>query len=129
MATLLMTALATGLMLAAMTEAAIASSHRDALVTLYAAEAAAERTIEAVRDRPDWQTLPVMSARWTYPGDGGPAVVTATASSTAPGTETLELTAEATGPQESRRTVRIVIARDNPPVSGMVKLTSWVENP
>jgi hypothetical protein len=129
MATLVMTALATGLMLATMTESTIAATYRDGLATLYVADAAAELAIDAVRDVPDWQVLPATSAHWAYSQSAGSATVTATGASLTAGTETLELTAQAFGRQAALRTLKVVIARDNPPNSSDIRLISWAENP
>jgi hypothetical protein len=129
LATMLMTALATALMLATMTEAMIAASYRDALVTFYAAEGAAELAIGSVRAAPDWRALASSSAQWTFPQPSGSAVVRATSASLASGVETLEFATQASGPRGVQRTLVVVIARDNPPISGQIRVVSWRENP
>ena len=129
MAMTLMTVLATTLLLATMAEAVIAASYRDGVVTRYVVEGAAERAIDAARGASDWRLLATRSTQWTFTDEGGPATVRATSSGVAGGVETLELSAQATGPGGTARTLLIVIARDIPPVSGRIHVVSWRENP
>jgi hypothetical protein len=129
MAMMLMTVLATTLILGTITEAAIAASYRDGLVTRYAGEAAMERAIDSARTAPDWGLLATRATVWSFTDDRGSATVRATAAATDAGIETLELTAQASGPAGSLRTLVVVITRNNPPISARIRVTSWLENP
>ena len=129
MAMTLMTVLATTLLLATMTEAVIAASYRDGVITRYLVEGAAERAIDAARGASDWGLLATRSTRWTFAESGGPAIVRATSANLNGGVETLELSARATGPGGTARTLLIVIARDSPAISGQIRVVSWRENP
>jgi Tfp pilus assembly protein PilX len=57
MAMMLMTALATALMLTTITETRIASSYGAGIEAFYAADAAIERAIDDLRTIPDWSGL------------------------------------------------------------------------
>ena len=129
MAMTLMTVLASTLILETMTEAAIAASYRDGLVTRYLVEGATERAIDAARGASDWRMLATRSAQWAFADGTGSAVVCATAAVLDSGVETLELSAQGTGPAGTLRTLTVVIARDDPPVSGQIRIVSWQENP
>jgi hypothetical protein len=129
MAMLLMTVLATTLIVGTITEAAIAASYRDGLVARYAADAATERAIDSARAAPDWTLLATRATTWSFSGDGGLATVRASAATSDAGVETLELTAQAAGPSATVRTLVAVIARNSPPVSAQIRVISWRENP
>jgi len=129
MAMALMTVLATTLVLATMTEAMIAASYRYGLVTRYLVEGAAERAIDAARGVSDWRLLAARSTQWTFGQSAGTVTVRATSAGLDGGVETLELNAQGTGPAGSVRTLTVGIARDNPPVSGQIRVVSWRENP
>jgi hypothetical protein len=74
MAMILMTALATALMLTTITETRIASSYGVGIETFYAADAAIERAIDDLRKVPDWSVLAGSAATSTFidgePGGG-----------------------------------------------------------
>jgi len=125
----LMTVLASTLILVTITEAAVAATYRDGIVTRYVAEGAAERAIAAARATPDWRMLAARSVQWTFAETSGSALVTATAASLDGGVETLELTARATGPDGIVRTVIVLVSRDNMADSGQIRVLSWRETP
>jgi len=129
MAMALMTVLATTLLLTTMTEAVVAASYRDGVVTRYLVEGSAERAIAAARSAVDWRLLAARSTQWTFAEVDGPAIVRATAAGLDGGVETLELSARATGPAGAVRTLLVVIAREIPPMSGQIRVISWQENP
>ena len=71
MAMMLMTALATALVLTTITETRIASSYGVGIETFYAADAAIERAIDDLRTVPDWRVLVASAATSTFV-DGAP---------------------------------------------------------
>ena len=66
MAMMLMTALATALMLTTITETRIASSYGAGIETFYAADAAIELAIDDLRTVPDWTALAAGAATSTF---------------------------------------------------------------
>ena len=125
----LMTVLASTLILVTITEAAVAASYRDAIVTRYVAEGAAERAIAGVRMAADWGFLAAEATQFSFAEGTGAAVVRATAASRDAGVETLELTAQASGPDGAVRTVVVVVTRDRSVNSGQIRVASWRETP
>jgi len=71
MAMMLMTALATALMLTTITETRIASSYGAGIEAFYAADAGIERAIDDLRTIPDWSALAAKAATSTFV-DGPP---------------------------------------------------------
>jgi hypothetical protein len=71
MAMMLMTALATALMLTTITETRIASSYGAGIEAFYAADAAIERAIDDLRTIPDWSALAAKAVTSTFV-DGPP---------------------------------------------------------
>ncbi len=71
MAMMLMTALATALILTTITETRIASSYAAGIEAFYAADAAIERAIDDLRTIPDWSALGAKAATSTFV-DGPP---------------------------------------------------------
>jgi len=71
MAMMLMTALATALMLTTITETRIASSYGAGIEMFYAADAGIERAIDDLRTIPDWSALAAKAATSTFV-DGPP---------------------------------------------------------
>jgi len=71
MAMMLMTALATALMLTTITETRIASSYGAGIEAFYAADAGIERAIDDLRTIPDWSALAAKEATSTFV-DGPP---------------------------------------------------------
>ena len=71
MAMMLMTALATALILTTITETRIASSYGAGIEAFYAADAAIERAIDDLRTTPDWSALAAEEATSTFV-DGPP---------------------------------------------------------
>ena len=183
MAMMLMTTLATALMLTTITETRIASSYGVGIETFYAAEAAIERAIDDLRTVPDWSALATHGATSTFvdgqaagtrtlsdgtnldlgeetrmvrEGEGQPwrlfaysslggmlppgrltsrayVVVWVAASPDGQpqdeGEETLELLAQAYGPQGARRALHVVLARRPINDSKGILVISWREGP
>jgi Tfp pilus assembly protein PilX len=129
LATMLLTALAGMLVLATMTETRTAASYRDALQTLYAADAAVELAINDVRGRRDWDTLEATGVRWQFAAPAEMAVVEAASSAVVGGKETLELVARANGPGGAVRVIHIALARDQPGIPGEIHVISWRDDP
>lgn len=71
MVMMLMTALATALILTTITETRIASSHGAGIEAFYAADAAIERAIDDLRTIPDWSALAAKATTSTFV-DGPP---------------------------------------------------------
>ena len=140
----LLTALVTSLALATVTETAIASNYRDAVETLYAAEAAVEFALQEIARVEDWSDLigePGQAAFVDSPlQDLVPEVAGASRvhvavwladrspepKDDAAPPRVISVVGEAFGPQGSRRAVEAIVEKAD---SSAVRVLAWRELP
>lgn len=125
MGMLLMTALGSALVLATVTETAIAANYRDATETFYAAEAAVDRAVHDLASMANWDTSVTPEAFAVSPTMQVSIRVTR-----GPAEGALTVVGEARGRGGSRRTIEVTLMREtgsgeSPP--GRARVVMWRE--
>jgi Tfp pilus assembly protein PilX len=133
MATALMSALGSALILTSITETAISANYRDGIEVLYAAEAAAALAIADLAAEEDWSSAtaprPEVGLDQLVPGAAGSSIRVGVDISPGEEPDVMTVTSTSRGPGGARRAVRVTVRRRPGEPGSPAEIVFWEQVP
>jgi Tfp pilus assembly protein PilX len=131
LASVLLSALGGILVLETQTESTIASNYRDGIAAFYAAEAGAGVAMATLVTADRWSAQPAFVAGTIQDLLGlptaGPPTLVRVSLIDAGATDRITIVSQADGPRQTRRTVRVTVARADPADRLSLRIVAWEE--